>query len=194
MFEALGPWPSLAGRAESPPPVPPLEEVDLHFVRAAEGWLELGDPVEANDELDQIRFERRGHPDVLVLRWHIYAAAKMWRVCLIIARILTERNPDDSRGWLALAETFYFMKRFENAYTIAFSMSLEFPESWLLLYATARYACLLGRKTEAEQYLQLAMAVGDRKSIRRRALEDSDLAGLWMTPPSPRRRRQRSKG
>lgn len=193
MFEALGPWPSVSGLPAETDARPPLEGSDLHCLHAAEGWIELGDSVEANRELDGITLEQRGHPDVMSVRWQIYAGARMWRVCLIIARILTERAPSDPRGWLALAETFFFMHRYQDAYTVAYTAALEFPESWLLLYATARYACRLGNATEAEQYLQLAMAVGDRKSVKERALSDPALAPIWKTTQRPRKARRAEK-
>jgi hypothetical protein len=54
----------------------PLEPPDSHYLQAAQGWLELGNPTEANEELQKITAPNRGHPDVLQLRWQIYAQAK----------------------------------------------------------------------------------------------------------------------
>ena len=42
---------------------------DLHHLRAAEGWLELGDWHSANEELENVTRELRAHPDVLAMRW-----------------------------------------------------------------------------------------------------------------------------
>ena len=36
----------------------PLRPVDLHHLRAAEGWLELGNVAEAREELDNISTNR----------------------------------------------------------------------------------------------------------------------------------------
>jgi hypothetical protein len=58
------------------PPVKPLDPPDSLHLRAAQGWLELGDHLEANSELDKITAFLRSHPDVLELRWQIYAKAK----------------------------------------------------------------------------------------------------------------------
>jgi len=49
-------------------PIPPQ---DAHFLRAAEGWIELGNHLEAFEELERITPQWRAHPDVLKLRWEI---------------------------------------------------------------------------------------------------------------------------
>lgn len=46
----------------------PLEEPDTHYLRAAEGWCELGDIEEATKELERITPMQRVHPEVLKLR------------------------------------------------------------------------------------------------------------------------------
>ncbi|MFO1496927.1 MAG: tetratricopeptide repeat protein [Verrucomicrobiota bacterium] len=186
-FDGFDSWGALAFQVNPHPQRYPLSGLDVHHLRSAEGWLELGNPVEANQELDAISPEHRAHPDVLLLRWHIYARAKMWHVCIVLADALTTRTADDPRGWVALAETLYFMNRITDAYTVAYAKALEFPDSWRLLYGTARYACMLGRTTEAEQYLQLAIAVGDSKAVKRRARTDPDLAPLWRRRRSSKR-------
>ena len=53
--------------------IPPLEPPDSIHLKAAEGWLELGNQPEANEELEKIAPELRVHPDVLEIRWQIYA-------------------------------------------------------------------------------------------------------------------------
>jgi hypothetical protein len=63
----------------------PLEPSDSLHVQAAQGWLELGNHIEADAELDNIDGPLRAHPDVLKERWEIYAAAKKWEAALDIA-------------------------------------------------------------------------------------------------------------
>jgi predicted Zn-dependent protease len=163
-----------------------LEHPDLFYLRAAEGWLELGNSQEATGELDQIAPPQRMHPEVVCLRWNISVKARRWTDCMDLARALTERYPDNPCGWVALAQTLYFTKRIAEAYEIGIAKSEDIPNCWQLLYDTACYACLLGKKTEAEQFLQLAMAVGDRRTIKLRALSDPDLQMLWTREPMSR--------
>ena len=67
----------------------PLEPPDSLHLRAAEGWIGLGNYADANEELEQIAAANRAHPDVLQLRWRIYADARKWDACLDIATALT---------------------------------------------------------------------------------------------------------
>jgi hypothetical protein len=66
-----------------------------------------------------------------------------------------------------------------KAYKIAIAKADTFPNSWPLLYELARYACLLGKRRQAAQYLRRAMAAGGKKAIKLKALEDPDLGALW---------------
>jgi tetratricopeptide (TPR) repeat protein len=166
-----------------------LDYPDLFFFRAAEGWFELGNFVESAAELDRIRLKWRTHFDVLHLRWRLLAHAQQWDRCLVVGRALTDGYPNNARSWLTLAETYYLMGDIRKAYRVAAANAVEFPECWHLLYDTACYACLLGKFDEAKQFFQLAMRVGDAKTIRRRALEDPNLEPLWEPPPAPRRER-----
>ena len=52
-------------------------------LEAAQGWLELGNHEEANEELELIDAPLRSHPDVLEVRWGIYAKVKNWEACLM---------------------------------------------------------------------------------------------------------------
>jgi hypothetical protein len=58
-------------------PVHPFRSDYLHL-RAAEGWLELGNWRQANDEVDEISDAFKAHAIVLQLRCEIYKAAKKW--------------------------------------------------------------------------------------------------------------------
>jgi hypothetical protein len=45
--------------------MPPLPIEDTHHLKAAKGWVELGNHLEAFDELEKIAPLNRAHPDVL---------------------------------------------------------------------------------------------------------------------------------
>ncbi|MCI0351424.1 MAG: hypothetical protein L0Z53_18530 [Acidobacteriales bacterium] len=59
----------------------PLLTDDTRHLEAAQGWLDLGNWQEANEELEKITPTLRAHPDILELRCRIYAAAKRWQEC-----------------------------------------------------------------------------------------------------------------
>lgn len=156
----------------------PLPHEDAQHLRAAEGWLELGNCHEANEELNQIAQERIAHPDVLSLRWQIEMRGKKWDACWIIARALTQDAPLDPRGWIALAQTLYYQHRYAEAYDLALSKITSFPQHWPLYYDAACYACLTGRLAQAKQFLQLAMTFGDASDVQCRAERDPDFDAL----------------
>ena len=62
-----------------------LEPPDSLRLRSAQGWLELGDHLEANVELEEISPRLNMHPDVLLLRYEIFAKAKLWETAFFAA-------------------------------------------------------------------------------------------------------------
>ena len=68
--------------------IKPLEIQDQRHLEAAEGWIDLGNHLEANEELENITPENRAHPAVLEVRWQIYAKAKKCEGALDIASAL----------------------------------------------------------------------------------------------------------
>jgi predicted Zn-dependent protease len=154
---------------------------DLHHLRAAEGWLELGSHLDAIEELEKITPSLRSDPDVLKLRWHIYAKAKQWDGALETAGALCKRVPNQPTGWIWRANSLYFLKRTQEAHDLIRAKLADFPDQWVMHYDLACYACQLGRKQEAFHWLNTAMALGDEKKVKRIAHEDPDLEPLWAT-------------
>ena len=70
-----------------------LEPPDVHHLRAACGWLLLGDDTEAAADLKRIDPQLHSHPDVLEVSWQIHAKAQLWNKCLDIASAIVEVDP-----------------------------------------------------------------------------------------------------
>ncbi len=62
---------------------------------AAEGYLELGLPLEANEQLEAIDSENRDLSEVLALRLRIYTALQNWELLRTVARVLALRDPEN---------------------------------------------------------------------------------------------------
>ena len=77
-----------------------LQHPDTMYLEAAAGWIELEDYDSANEELENIRADWREHPDILDLRWLIYAHHKQWDACLDIASAIVKIAPDRVWGWV----------------------------------------------------------------------------------------------
>ena len=159
-----------------------LEPPDTHYLRAACGWLELGDATEAGEEIARIRPEFLHHPDVLEVRWSICAAGRRWEPALEVAETLIRVDPTRASGWLHRA---YSIRRIKSgglqlAWAALRPAHEKFPSEELISYNLGCYAAQFGRLDEAWEWLHKAMeAAGDVTKIKLRALADPDLQALW---------------
>src|SRR5687768_7624820 len=93
-----------------------LTDGDKKHLQAAEGWLDLGNYNEANEELEKITASLRAHPEVLLIRWQVYAQAKKWDEALEIAKLFTKEVPKLEQGWLYLAAAYHGIGKTDEAY------------------------------------------------------------------------------
>ncbi|MDB4668759.1 tetratricopeptide repeat protein [bacterium] len=152
-------------------------------LKAAAGWIQLGDYDSANEELENIRAEWRAHPDVLDLRWFIYSHHEQWDACLDIATAIVKTAPDRVSGWIHKA---YALRRgtgggFENAKALLLEAAKLFPEDGMIQYNLACYSAQLGQLNAAKEHLHKSYELGDAKQIKLMALDDDDLKPLWKS-------------
>ena len=138
----------------SPPLVPP----DSLHLEAAQGWLELGNHFEADADLDKITPQFRAHPDVLKLRWQIYAAAKKWETALDIAAALIQLDPEDPVGWVNRSYALHELKRTAEARDNLLRVVDKWPTIALMRYNLACYECQLGNLERAKEWLEIGRA------------------------------------
>ena len=141
--------------------------------------LELGNHIEANEELENITASLRAHPDVLNVRWEIYAAAKKWEAAVDIAAAIVQLDPDDPLGWVHRSYALHELKRTAEARDNLLRVVEKFPISATMRYNLACYECQLGNLDRAKQWLEKAFALGDAKGMKLAALDDPDLQPLW---------------
>lgn len=124
-----------------------LNNTDRLHLRAAEGWLELGCHLDANEELENIAAAHRAHPDVLELRWQIYAHAKDWTACLEIASAITRMSPERAVGWIHRSYTLHELHRTQEAFDFLQPAAQNFPKVWTIPYNLACYCARLCEKS-----------------------------------------------
>jgi len=157
-----------------------LDYPDRHRLVAALGWMELGRPEEAEQELTPLLRRPRPHPDVLELQWAVLAAQQRWTEAVEVAEALIRIVPDRPSGWLHRA---YALRRaphggLERAWAALLPAAAHFPRELLVAYNLSCYACQMGRLDEARHWLRQALELGDREHVRRMALQDPDLEPL----------------
>jgi tetratricopeptide (TPR) repeat protein len=158
--------------------IKPLEPPDSIYLNAAEGWLGLGDHIAANEELEKITPQLRVHPDVLAVRWQIYAKEKKWEACVDIATAIVKLAPDKTDGWIHRSFALHELKRTQEAIKNLLPAADQFPDVWTIPYNLACYCSQLQRLEEAQEWLKKAMAI-DEQTVKRAAIDDPDLLPLW---------------
>jgi predicted Zn-dependent protease len=156
-----------------------IEAPAIYHLKAAEGWLELGNYTEAHEELKQIGLEWRFHPDVLAARWKIYAMGKHWEFAHTIAHGMAALYPDNPSGWVFRSLSLHEMKRTCEAWHSLYPASEKFPENSTVSYLMARFSCQMGRIEEATTWLRRAMKNGDAQEVKMTAMEEPDLEPIF---------------
>ena len=158
-----------------------METGDLHHLNAASGWLGLGCPDDAREELGNLSAEKQLHPAVLELRWMISRHEKNWTEALAIADWELKAAPDSAAGWLHRA---YALRRVNDdglivAWHALLPAAEKFPQEPVIAYNLSCYACQMNEMVNARTWLHRALKVGGREEIKKMALADEDLKPLW---------------
>jgi tetratricopeptide (TPR) repeat protein len=156
-----------------------LEPPDSHHLNAAIGWLELGNPQEANAEWERIAEPNREHPEVVEVHWRIFAARKNWPAAWESACRLVRVAPDNPVGWINRSFSLHEMKRTQEAWDQLLPAAKEFPKVGIIPYNLACYACQLGQQALAEAYLAIAFSLDRKDEVKKMALNDRDLEPMW---------------
>ena len=152
---------------------------DRRSLEAAQGWVDLGNWKEAEQELKQISPAMHQHPEVLGTRCVICGKAKKWENAIELAKKLSEVLPNSSFGWLNWAFALHELKRTQEAWDVLLPVIERFPNQYVLRYNLACYACQLGNQKEAWNWLEKAIEIAGVKQIKQMALDDLDLKPLW---------------
>ena len=145
-------------------------------VRAAQGWLELGCPAEAQDELRQIEPPLRDHTEVLSLRSAIYECTECWGEMESIADQLRRRHPEDPSWPLLQADA---ARRAYTAHRAALILETAlqcFPGDAMIHFNLARHLAHVGEVEAARGHLAEALRI--ELECFQMAMNDPDLATL----------------
>ena len=138
----------------------------------------MGNHLEANEELDFISARKRSHPDVLELRWNIYAKERKWDACADIGLAIMKAAPARPFGWIHRSFALHRLKRTEEAFSNLAHVGQKFYENWTVQYNLACYCSVLHRFDESKSWFKRAMLL-DEKKTQRVGIDDPDLLPLW---------------
>jgi len=153
---------------------------ERHQLRAARGWLELGNPREAEAELQSLHPDLGRHADVLELRWQIGASRRQWETCADLGQLLTVVAPERPTGWIHRSFALHELDRTQEAFDHLLPQVDRFPEDATMPYNLACYASRLGRFEAARRWLGRAFAIPGSMELSRTARTDPDLAPYWQ--------------
>ncbi len=148
---------------------------DRHL-RAAEGFLELGLPREAGEELDGIETAQRTGAPVLGLRVQVCQALGQWEPMAAAADALCRLEPANPQWPISLAYATRRAHSLERARGILTAALRRFPQEAILHYNLACYETQLGYLESARERLREAIRLAP--GCRELAAGDEDLQGL----------------
>lgn len=155
-----------------------LQPPELHYLRAASGWLDLGLPEEARFELQKIGGAAARHLEVLALRWELSARAGCWEEALEIAQQMVAADESDAAGWINRSYALHELRRTTEARESLLPALPRFPDVGLIPYNLACYACQMGDIGAARGWLREAIRLDGRTVVLDRAAQDADLVAL----------------
>ena len=151
--------------------------IDFKHLKAAEGFVELGMYLEAEDELGQIDPYCLIDPQVLRVRLELYAGLQNWGLMQMVARRLTQRDPGKVQWRISLAYATRRAESLEAAKSILIDALESHPEEGIVHYNLACYDCQLGNLNDAKKHLTQATKADEK--FKSMALDDADLEPLW---------------
>ncbi|MEK0451642.1 MAG: hypothetical protein RL088_3910 [Verrucomicrobiota bacterium] len=157
----------------------PLEDDNQRRLVAAQGFLELGLPLDANAELEEIDADMRNLPEVLAVRLEIYRVLGRWELMQTVAKRLSLVEPHQPSWIVSLAEATREVESAEAAYEILQKAAESHPNAANLHYKLACYGAVVGDITAAKHHISRAFELN--KALRLQALDEKDLRAMWDT-------------
>jgi predicted Zn-dependent protease len=151
---------------------------DQYHVEAAKGWVLLHDRTEAHLELDQVNRNSRQHPEVLEMRWYLYAEDQNWVEALKLGRKLHKKHPQRLFGWLAHAHSLLKCKGDPERARKLLRPAAELFEGPQVPFGLACYSSLAGKLKEGRKWLARALEKSGSEQIEDFFAAQPDLEAL----------------
>jgi tetratricopeptide (TPR) repeat protein len=157
--------------------LPPADFISvLKQLNAATGYLGLGMPLDAWNELEEIDADKRTLPEVMKVRVDVCMALERWEMMLELCQYLQEAEPNEVGHALQLAYATRRHKNVEAAAVVLEAALRKYYDDALVRYNLSCYYCVMGRIEESLK--MLASAFKKDGGLRDLAETDEDLAAL----------------
>jgi tetratricopeptide (TPR) repeat protein len=153
-----------------------LDARDELHLRAAGAYIEMGMFDEAQAEMEQIDPSYRLLPELLAARIPLYRALKKWDLIAVVARKLTEWNPEEPGNFVDWADAICRTESIHAAHAILTRAASLHPTDPTIQFNLACYEAQMGNLDRAKAHLKRATEI-DAK-FRLMALKDPDLERL----------------
>jgi hypothetical protein len=131
----------------------PLEPDNQRLLTAAQGYLELGLPLDANQEIESMAADVRHVPEVLAVRVGIYRALEAWPLMQVVARQLALYAPDEPDWTAAWAFATGRADSLDAARLILVNAVERLPGVAVFAFNLACYEAQLGDVASAKAHL-----------------------------------------
>jgi tetratricopeptide (TPR) repeat protein len=157
-----------------------VQQIDAkRHLEAATGWLELGNYLEANAELDRLPPELRASSEVLLLRCCIYRKAERWEDLEIIADGAVSLYPRSERFYIHLGWARLKQGKIDECLGTVTTAAARFRNSAEVAYLCACHSAVAGMPKGAREWLLIALALDPSDRMKLRALGQPELESVW---------------
>jgi hypothetical protein len=147
------------------------------ILRRSHGWLELGCPSEAFEELDRLPDTLHSTREVLKLKCNILATARNWRELRRLsstAAMYFPQEPTFAEDW-AWAE--HKEGNTAQAYSILIHAAEKYEKTWRTAYYLSCFTYSMKRVRESTEWLGLALLLHSAPTqLRQRTLREEDFS------------------
>jgi hypothetical protein len=151
---------------------------DLVHLRAAWGWMVRGNYAKATAEVEQVSETMRVHPATLFMSCSANMSARNWEMAARTAQEHSRVAPQSSYGWLCHVVCLDKMGRTKEAYDMTLPLLEKLPHEFFVPYNLACFACRLGNREDAWNWVQRAFPLASLAKFKAWALSDADLEPL----------------
>lgn len=127
-----------------------LDAPDELHLRAAAAYIELGMFDEAQTEMEQIDPSCRLLPELLATRIPLYRVLEKWDLIAIVARKLTEWNPEEPRNFVDWADAIWHTESVCAAHAILRRAAGLHPTDRTIQFNLACYEAQIGNLERAK--------------------------------------------